>query len=110
MNIALLNERIMIQKSEVSSDAIGNRISTWNDYFSCYAGVSSESPKEETAAGATWDESMIDFTVRWCSETEMLCSKGYRVIFREAVYSIEGIDHMNYKKKAIKLHCRRNAS
>lgn len=110
MNIALLNERIQIQKSEVTSDAIGNRISTWKDYFYCYAGVSYESPKEETAAGATWDESMIDFTIRWCSETETLRSKGYRVIFREAVYSIEGIDHMNFKKKAIKLHCRRNAS
>ncbi|MCH3955485.1 MAG: phage head closure protein [Eubacterium sp.] len=110
MNIALLNERILIQKAEVTSDAIGNRISTWKDYFSCYAGVSSESPKEETAAGATWDESLIDFTVRWCSETETLRSKGYRVLFRDAVYSIEGIDHMNYKKRAIKLHCRRNAS
>lgn len=110
MNIAFLSEQILIQKSEVTSDAIGNRISTWNDYFSCYATVSSESPKEETAAGATWDESMIDFTVRWCKETETLRSKGYRVLFRDVVYSIEGIDHMNYKKKAIKLHCRRNAS
>jgi SPP1 family predicted phage head-tail adaptor len=110
MKISLLNERIMIQKSEVSSDAIGNRISSWKDYCSCYATISSESPKEETAAGVTWDESMIDFTVRWCKETAVLSSKGYRVVFRDAVYSIEGIDHMNYKKKAIKLHCRRNAS
>lgn len=110
MNIALLNERIQIQKSEVSSDAIGNRISTWKDYFSCYATVSSESPKEETAAGATWDESMIDFTVRWCKETAAISSKGYRVVFRDVIYSIEGIDHMNFKKKAMKLHCRRSAS
>jgi SPP1 family predicted phage head-tail adaptor len=110
MKISLLNERIMIQKSEVSSDAIGNRVSTWNDYFSCYAGVSSESPKEETAAGATWDESMIDFTIRWCKETAAISSKGYRVVFRDVIYSIEGVDHMNYKKKAIKLHCRRLTS
>lgn len=110
MNIALLSEQILIQKSEVTSDAIGNRISTWKEYFSCYATVSSESPKEETAAGATWDESMIDFTIRWCKETETLRSKGYRVIFRDVVYSIEGVDHMNFKKKAIKLHCKRNAS
>jgi SPP1 family predicted phage head-tail adaptor len=110
MNIALLNERIMIQKSEVSSDAIGNRISTWKDYFSCYVAVSSESPKEETAAGVTWDESIIDFTVRWCKETAALRSKGYRVVFQDAIYSIEGIDHMNFKKKAIKLHCRRSTS
>lgn len=110
MNIALLNERIQIQKSEVTSDAIGNRISSWKDYFSCYATISSESPKEGTAAGVTWDESMIDFTVRWCRETEALTSKGYRVIFRDTVYSIERIDHMNFKKRAVKLHCRRTAS
>ena len=110
MNIALLSEKIRIQKSEVASDAIGNRVSTWNDYFSCYAGVSSESPKEEIAAGTTWDESMIDFTVRWCSETESLRSKGYRVLFRDDVYNIEGIDHMNFKKKTIKLHCKRCSS
>jgi SPP1 family predicted phage head-tail adaptor len=110
MNIALLSEKIRIQKSEVASDAIGNRISTWKDYFSCYAGVSSESPKEETAAGVIWDESMIDFTVRWCKETAVVSSKGYRVVFQGSIYSIEGIDHMNFKKKAIKLHCRRSTS
>jgi SPP1 family predicted phage head-tail adaptor len=110
MKISLLNERILIQKSEASSDAIGNRISTWKDYFSCYATISSESPKEATAAGATWDESMIDFTVRWCKETAVLSSKGYRICFKDVIYGIEGIDHMNFKKKAIKLHCRRLTS
>lgn len=110
MNIALLNEKILIQKSEVSSDTIGNRISTWKDYFSCYASISYESPKEETAAGVTWDESMIDFTVRWCKETAAISSKGFRVVFRDVMYGIEGVDHMNYKKKAIKLHCRRLTS
>jgi hypothetical protein len=41
---------------------------------------------------------------------EALTSKEYRVIFRGDAYNIEGIDHMNYKKKAIKLHCRREES
>ncbi|MCH4007668.1 MAG: phage head closure protein [Eubacterium sp.] len=110
MKISLLNERIMIQKSEVSSDAIGNRISSWKDYCSCYATISSESPKEETAAGVTWDESMIDFTVRWCKETSIVNSKEYRVCFKDSIYNVEGIDHMNFKKKTIKLHCRRLTS
>jgi SPP1 family predicted phage head-tail adaptor len=107
LNIALLSEQILLQKAGISSDDAGNRVSSWKDYFSCYATVSAESPIEETSAGATWDESTVDFTLRWCSEVEALTSKEYRVIFRGEAYNIEGIDHMNYKKKAIKLHCRR---
>jgi SPP1 family predicted phage head-tail adaptor len=107
LNIALLSEKILLQKADVSTDDAGNRVSSWKGYFSCYATVSAESPVEESAAEATWDESAIDLTIRWCSEVETLNSKEYRVIFRDQVYNIEGIDHMNYKRKAVKLHCRR---
>lgn len=107
MKIALLSEKILLQKVSITADKIGNRISSWQDYFACYVTVSSESSMEETSAEATWDESAIDLTIRWCSEVETLNSKEYRVIFRDQVYNIEGIDHMNYKRKAVKLHCRR---
>jgi SPP1 family predicted phage head-tail adaptor len=107
MNIAFLSEQILLQKVSITSDEIGNRISSWQDYFACCATVSAVSPKEEAVAGVIWDESAIDFTVRWCTEIDPLNSKEYRVIFRDQIYSIEGIDHMNYKKKAVKFHCRR---
>lgn len=107
MNIGLLNVKITVQKVSITSDSIGNQISTWEDYYSCWATVSAESPKEEDAAGATWDESAIDFTVRWCSEMAAVNSKEYRVVFNGQLYNIEGIDHMNFKRKAVKLHCRR---
>jgi SPP1 family predicted phage head-tail adaptor len=110
LNIALLSEKVLLQKASISSDDAGNRVSTWQDYFTCYATVSAESPMEETSAGATWDESAVDFSLRWCSEVETLTTKEYRLIFRGEAYNIEGIDHMNYKRKAIKLHCRREAS
>ncbi|HEK9982072.1 TPA: phage head closure protein [Streptococcus equi subsp. zooepidemicus] len=107
MNISLLNERILIEKSRVEIDKIGNHKNVWAKYYSCYATISSESPQEETSSGAIWDESKIDFTIRYSKEISVLSSIGHRVIFHNSIYEIEGIDHMNYKKKSMKLHCRR---
>ena len=107
MKISLLNERIELQKSSVEVDNIGNHKNVWSKYYSCYATISSESPKEETSSGAIWDESKIDFTIRYSKEVSVLSSIGYRVICQDDIYEIEGIDHMNYRKKSIKLHCRR---
>ncbi len=107
MKISLLNERIELQKSVVEVDSIGNHKNIWSKYYSCYATISSESPKEETSSGAIWDESKIDFTIRCSKEVSVLSSVGFRVIFHNNIYEIKGIDHMNYSKKSIKLHCKR---
>lgn len=108
MKISLLNERIELQKSNVEVDDIGNHINVWSKYYSCYATISSESPIEQTSSGAIWDESKIDFTIRYSKEVSNISSIGYRVLFRDSIYEIEGIDHMNYKKKCLKLHCKRS--
>nr|DAD64631.1 MAG TPA: Putative head tail adaptor [Caudoviricetes sp.] len=107
MNIALLKERIRIEKNSVEVDSIGNHKIVWSPYYSCYATVSGESPLEQTNSGAVWDESKVSFTIRFSKEVVALSSLGFRVIFRDSIYEIEGIDHMNYKKKSIKLHCKR---
>ena len=107
MKISLLNERILIEKSKVRPDSIGNRKNIWIPYFSCWATISSESPMEQTSSGVVWDESKIDFSIRYCRELSKLTSTGFRVLFHDCIYEILGIDHMNYKKKSIKLHCRR---
>lgn len=107
MKISLLNERIELQKSVVEVDEIGNHKNVWSKFYFCYATISSESPKEETSSGAIWDESKIDFTIRYSKEVSGISSVGYRVIFHDVIYEIQGIDHMNYKKKSMKLHCRR---
>ena len=107
MKISLLNERIELQKSKVEVDEIGNHKNVWSKFYSCYATIGSESPQEETSSGAIWDESKIDFTIRYSKEVSVLSSIGYRVIFQDDIYEIEGIDHMNYRKKSLKLHCKR---
>ena len=117
MNIELLNVRIYIQKNEVISDSIGNRKNTWKDYYTCYATVSAEAGKESTDAGLVVDDSKIDFTIRYCKKAAALTSTGYRVqfgselydilVYNGSAYNILGIDHMNFKKKSIKLKCQK---
>ena len=107
MKISLLNEKITIQKSEVEIDDIGNHKSKWIDYLNTFVTISSESPDEVTSSGNVWDETKIDFTLRWSKKASEIVSKGYRVLFKDSMYEIKGIDHMNYKKNSIKLHCNR---
>ena len=106
MNVAGLNVRITIQKNETVVDGYGNHISTWMDYFSCWATcvTSGLSDKEEEAAGHTVEADRLDITVRWCSETAAVNSKQYRVMLYGRIYNIISIDEMGYKRHSRKLH------
>lgn len=108
MNVALMNERIVIQKNEVTVDGIGNHTNTWADYYSCHATVSgsSESAQKE-AASQTVDDSNMSFTVRFCLKVAGVGVTGFRVIFHGEIYDIVSVDPMNYKKKCLKLKCRK---
>lgn len=107
MDIALMNVRITIQKSETVVDAIGNHRNQWSDYYFCFGTVSGESPNEDTAAGMIVDNSKMDFTIRWCRNAAEITSDKYRVVYNGSTYNILGIDHMNFKKKSIKLKCQK---
>lgn len=107
MDVALLNVRITVQKSEVVVDSIGNHKNVWSDWYSCYATISGESPNEDTDAGMIVDNSKIDFTIRWCRNAAEITADKYRVVYADSIYNILGIDHMNFKKKSIKLKCQK---
>ncbi|MGO5542623.1 phage head closure protein [Blautia sp. HCP3S3_H10_1] len=107
MNIGKLNVRISILQNVVVSDAIGNRVNSWQPYYFCYATVSSEGGKEMTEAGMVVDDSTADFTVRWCKQTAAVTSTGFRVRFQDDLYDILSVDHMNFRHKSIKLKCRK---
>lgn len=108
MIISLLNEKISIEKREVILDEIGNHKSIWSKFYKCYATISGESPSEESMESGILDTSKIDFTIRYCKKVSKIISTEYRVKFKENTYDIIGIDHMNYKKKSIKLRCKRS--
>ena len=107
MKVSLLNEKILIQKAVVKADEIGNRGNGWEEYFSCYATISGENGSEEAESGQTVEKSTICFTVRYCSIVSCISSTGYRIVFKGVIYNIISVDHMNYKKKAMKLRCER---
>lgn len=105
MDIAKLNERIMIQKYVVCKDAIGNHWNEWKDYFSCSAYASTFTADEQEGSPETSEKRTITFTIRWCSEVSCLTSTQYRVLFHGDVYDIESVDPMNYGRKSMKLKC-----
>ena len=107
MNIALLNEKITIQKAFCSVDDYGNHVNTWEDYFTCHATVSGESGNETTQTGVTEDQPSAAFTVRWCSNTAAIEPTGYRVVMGDEIYNITSIDHQNFKRKSLKLWGRK---
>ena len=95
------------RKEELLTDHIGNHMSSWNDEFSCYATVGGESGKETAVVGTTVENTDVSFTVRWCALTATVSTTGYRIMFKNEIYDIIAIDHMNYKKKCIKFRCRK---
>ncbi len=107
MNIELLNTRIFISKNELVTDEIGNHKNTWKPYYTCYATVSSETGSENTDAGTSVENTKVDFTIRWCKLAAAITSTHFRVQFGDDIYDITSVDHMNYKKKCIKLSCQK---
>lgn len=107
MEISLLNVRIAIQKQETEVDEIGNHTNAWTDYFSCYATVSGEGGTETAVAGLTVDDSDLSFTVRYNRKTSAVDVLGYRILFNGNLYNILAIDHMNYKRKCMKIKCQK---
>ena len=107
MKIELLNVRIFISQNEVTVDKIGNHKNIWKPYYTCYATVSAEGGKEVSNGAVIVDDSTIDFTIRYCRMASALTSTGFRVEFNGEVYDILSVDHMNFKRKSIKLRCKK---
>ena len=94
MKVALLNEKIQMQKTVIISDEIGNRKNIWEDFFSCFATISGEGGDEQLEVGQNLDKVNISFTVRWCNALADIDSTGFRILFRGDIYNILAIDHM----------------
>ena len=105
MDAARLNERIMIQKNSFITDEIGNHRNTWEDFFSCRATIGGERATEKQAAGLTVDNAAMSVTVRYCRKTADVNALEYRILFKGEIYNITNVDHLNYRKRALKISC-----
>lgn len=105
MNIAGLRIRVTFQKNESITDEIGNHLSKWQDYYSCWAtAVTGGAPDTEEAAGHTVEKSLLDITVRYCGEISRINAKEYRIMIGDRIYQILSIDEMGFKKISRKFH------
>ena len=110
MDVAAMNVRIMFQKNEAVSDAIGNHTDTWADYYSCHATISDslgKSSAESGAAGQTVEHPDISFTVRFCRKLKAVDTTGFRILWDGGIYDILKVDHLNNKKRALKFKCEK---
>ena len=110
MDAAALRSKVTFQKNEAVADKYGNHKNAWTDYYTCFATIGGEGmagSKEEQAAGTTVEDADISFTVRFCRAADAVSSSGFRIVFREELYDILAVDHLNYKKKALKFRCRK---
>jgi len=109
MDVAALRSKVTFQKNETVTDKYGNHKNAWTDYYTCFATIGGEglaSSKEEQVAGTTVEDFSMTVTVRYCAKTAVITSTGYRIVFNGEFYNIENIDHLNYRKRALKFMCR----
>lgn len=107
MIVSLLNVRLTLQMSEDSFDETKNHSNIWTDYYSCYATVTEETGNEKTTEVGIVENDYMNFTIRYCKALENISTTEYRVMFQGDIYDIIGINHMNFKKKCLKLRCKR---
>ncbi len=110
MDAAALRSKVTFQKNETITDRYGNHKNAWTDYYTCFATIGGEglaSSKEEQAAGTTVEDFSMTVTVRYCAKAAAITSTGYRIVFNGELYNIENIDHLNYRKRALKFMCRK---
>ena len=104
MHISALNIRILFQRNETLTDAIGNHRNQWTDYFSCYATASGQNGEEQDETGQTVENERIDFTVRYSSETAVVTTDKYRILLHDRIYNILSVDDMAFKHNSLKFH------
>ncbi len=104
MNIAGMRVRITIQRNETVVDKYANHSSAWTNWFTCWATAvaSGRSTEEKQNAASTQESDLLDFTVRWCSETAAVNSKQYRILLNGRIYDITSIDDMGFRKESRK--------
>ena len=66
-----------------------------------------EEGQEKATAGLTVADSDIAFTIRFCKRAAEVTADGFRILFQGEIYNIAAVDHMNYKKKALKFRCEK---
>ena len=107
MDIGALNEMVTFQEHDVIVDRVGNHKTAWRDQHKCHANVRDVGGDEVAIAGTTVDRADVEITVRYCTETSLVTTNGYRIVFKDEIYDIVAVDHMGYQKKSLRFLCKK---
>ena len=110
LNVSLMNEKVTFQKNTVITDSIGNHKNGWEDFYTCHATIGGEgmaSSKEKEGAGIIVEDVGMTVTIRYCQKVSEIGSTTHRIIFRNEIYDITNVDHMNFRKKCLEFSCRK---
>lgn len=92
------------------TDSIGNHRNGWEDFYICHATIGGEgmaSSKEKEEAGTIVEDVCMTVTIRYCQKVSEIGSTTHRIIFKDEIYDITNVDHMNFRKKCLKFSCRK---
>lgn len=89
-----LNQRITIQKKTVDTDNIGNQISEWVEFHSCWSAVYGVSGREYWQAREQHEENTVNFKIRYCKKLKELDAVNFRIKFRDKIYDITSVDNI----------------
>ena len=108
-----LNLIITIQRNVTVVDQYGNHKNQPTDYYTCHASAGTghayvdSYSREDSTFVTVEDERNIIFEVRYCAALAGINSSDYQVVFNNDVYNIESVNMVNWKKRFIKIKCRR---
>lgn len=98
-----LRHQITLQKPTSATDARGNRVITYSDAASLWAGMKDVSGRDLYAALANNAEDLVTFTIRWRDDVR----ETYRVVYANQTYEIKQVNHLGYKRDFIQLKTRK---
>lgn len=103
INAGMLNNKIVIQKMDITRGDIGQEIKAWVDYAVTYAYINGLSGEEYWNAAARQAENTIVFTLRYSKLIGVINPLEYRILFDGKIFDIKTVDNVQYKNQAIKL-------
>lgn len=107
MKISRYNQKIIIEHKTITSDDIGNRLSTWVPYYTGFGFVDTKTVHETVGESHVIDDSQVTITMRWCKALSQLDSVSYRLQLNGQLFNIIGIDDMNFNHKQLKIHAQK---
>lgn len=103
MQAGLYRTKVVIQQKTITQDEIGNEISTWANYKTCWCYANGLSGREYWEAAVIHQENTVEFVFRWHPYLDQVNTTEYRILFNNQIYNINLIDNIQFKNKTVKM-------